>query len=486
MNQKNSKNEPTKLYYWGIFSLAVIFRLIFYFGFGHTADDAFITFRFAEQIAAGNGFVYNLGERVLGTTTPLFTLLLAVPALLSISPLYSALAINAVSAGITVVIIHRIAVLLDFGRLAYLPPLLLIIFPRVLVTDTGGMETAFFTMLVTAALYYNARGHIPLMLAIASLAALTRPEGFILLFIVCLYRLFISAKRMLKCSFIPASLILPWIIFAWKYFGTPVPHSIPAKLALYANFGTMTIFDNVIFLLGLHHPMGIALSLFCFIGIVYLFAANRYGMCEMVWIVALVDFLAISKTHLFLWYITPMYPYFLLFAGGGIVYITRLIPFTRNNIRIVAPLLLFAAAVVLTWSAPQTGRHFARQQQTLEQVHKSIGLYLADTVGRDEIVAAEDIGYIGYYSNVKILDRDGLVSPEAVPYNREGDYFGLIKSTRPDWVIADPASPISGFVTSPEFTRLYELDKEFSSESGITYRVYKRIHQYSSASPVYE
>ena len=38
-------------------------------------DDAFITYRYARNISNGLGFVYNYGEKVLGTTTPLFTLL---------------------------------------------------------------------------------------------------------------------------------------------------------------------------------------------------------------------------------------------------------------------------------------------------------------------------------------------------------------------------------------------------------------------------
>ncbi|HEX9595332.1 MAG TPA: hypothetical protein VF982_00500, partial [Anaerolineales bacterium] len=42
-----------------------------------TIDDAYITFRYARNILAGNGLVYNPGERVLGTTTPLFAFLLA-------------------------------------------------------------------------------------------------------------------------------------------------------------------------------------------------------------------------------------------------------------------------------------------------------------------------------------------------------------------------------------------------------------------------
>ncbi len=40
-------------------------------------DDTYITFRYSLNLASGHGFVYNLGEPVLGTTTPLWTLVLA-------------------------------------------------------------------------------------------------------------------------------------------------------------------------------------------------------------------------------------------------------------------------------------------------------------------------------------------------------------------------------------------------------------------------
>ena len=34
-------------------------------------DDAYITLRYAENLSGGQGFTFNPGERVLGTTTPL-------------------------------------------------------------------------------------------------------------------------------------------------------------------------------------------------------------------------------------------------------------------------------------------------------------------------------------------------------------------------------------------------------------------------------
>jgi len=58
----------------GVIALAICYRI----GLGPwTIDDAYITFRYANHIAQGMGFVYNGGERILGTTTPLYTLLLA-------------------------------------------------------------------------------------------------------------------------------------------------------------------------------------------------------------------------------------------------------------------------------------------------------------------------------------------------------------------------------------------------------------------------
>lgn len=39
-------------------------------------DDAFITYRHAQNLIRGRGFVFNPGERVLGTTAPLHGLVL--------------------------------------------------------------------------------------------------------------------------------------------------------------------------------------------------------------------------------------------------------------------------------------------------------------------------------------------------------------------------------------------------------------------------
>ena len=65
-------------------------------------DDAYITFRYAENIAAGKGFVFNPRDGpVQGTSTPLFTLLLAAGRLAGLPCATTALLLAVLGAALT-------------------------------------------------------------------------------------------------------------------------------------------------------------------------------------------------------------------------------------------------------------------------------------------------------------------------------------------------------------------------------------------------
>ena len=69
------RNRLHKYLIVSLFLLAVTVRML---PGPRTIDDSYITYRYARNILAGNGFVYNPDERVLGTTTPFYTILLTV------------------------------------------------------------------------------------------------------------------------------------------------------------------------------------------------------------------------------------------------------------------------------------------------------------------------------------------------------------------------------------------------------------------------
>jgi len=62
------------------FAVAAVLLLGLAFHFVNlTFDDAFISFRYAENLAEGRGLVFTPGERVEGYSNPLWTVLLAIP-----------------------------------------------------------------------------------------------------------------------------------------------------------------------------------------------------------------------------------------------------------------------------------------------------------------------------------------------------------------------------------------------------------------------
>ncbi len=457
----------------GLFAAAVLVRLGFWFFSGYTADDAFITFRYAENLATGNGFVYNLGDRVLGTTTPLFTLLLAITTLLRIPIIYAALIISLVASGLTVVYLYKLSRALRFTHFAILPALMYIAWPRSITTDISGMESALFTLFVTAAFYYQHKRQEIYALGLATLATVTRPEGLGLLGLLLVYNFYRDRSLWLRYLMTPLIILGPWLIFAWLYFGSPIPNSVVAKLALYSRFGTMPPLEAFSYLFGLHTLLGwLILPLFP-LGVWIIDKKQNAGRLEATWIVATLLFYTFSRTHVFHWYISPIYPVMMLFVASGIQYLLELLRMPSSRVRVLntaAALLILAGLSVGIY---RQALYYKDYQTTLEQIHRAIGYFLHAETEPDALVAAEDIGYMGYYSKRRILDRDGLVSPEAIPYNRDGRYLDLLTEQRPDYLVAALVSSTTPFMEDQRFTLQFEELKRFPYRTQ-EYRVYKR------------
>lgn len=460
----------------GIFLAAVAVRVAFHLTTGFTADDAFITFRYAENLAGGLGFVYNAGEHVLGTSTPLFTWLLAVLALIRIPMITGALLVSLVCSGLTACVVYRLANNLRFGSLSWLPTLAYIVWPRSIPAETCGLETALFTLLITAALYYHHRQLRYYAIGLATLATLTRPEGVVVLFLLLASSCWRDRHCWKNYLIVPALLLIPWLLFAQFYFGSILPHSITAKLALYSRFGTDSVWDNLVYLLGWHNPVGGLMFPAAVVGGWWLCRKQNFGALEACWLIVGISAYAFSGTRLFFWYVAPLYPLYLLFALAAAVWVCERSQFLRYRQR---ALTVIVSAMVLILSVAGLYRqvvHFRTMQAYSYEVLKPVAAYLRENANvSSDLVAAEDIGYIGYYSKCRILDRDGLVSPAAVMYNRDARYFDLILHIRPDWVGAAAGSPISGFINNPQFLADYELVHAFGGNNVPCYNLYRKI-----------
>src|SRR5436189_992982 len=72
---------------WVALGAAIVWLLVREWHYaGWMDDDAFISFRYAQNLAEGNGLVFNPGERVEGYTNFLWVLLLAAGDVLGAAP----------------------------------------------------------------------------------------------------------------------------------------------------------------------------------------------------------------------------------------------------------------------------------------------------------------------------------------------------------------------------------------------------------------
>ena len=137
-----------------IFLLAIAVRII---PGPRIIDDAYITFRYSQNFLSGNGLVYNPGEAVLGTTTPLYALLISLIALFfrgSLAPYPQlALGINAFADGFTCLLLMKLARRLGFPKAGTIGALLWALSPMSVTFAIGGMETSFTILLLMGSLY---------------------------------------------------------------------------------------------------------------------------------------------------------------------------------------------------------------------------------------------------------------------------------------------------------------------------------------------
>ena len=211
-------------------------------------DDAFISYRYARNLANGLGLVYNAGERVEGYSNFLWTLLLAGAAWLNADPVWISQALGIAAFAATLGLLAWTSGRLTRARAIARVPLaaaLLALHYHALEFATGGLETALFAWLVTAVTVSAIAAKTPLAhartTALAVLAALCRPDGALLLAVAAVPPLLDAiAKRSVRglvYAALPVVFVyLPYLGWKLAYYGDLLPNTFYAKAAGVATY----------------------------------------------------------------------------------------------------------------------------------------------------------------------------------------------------------------------------------------------------------
>lgn len=424
--------------------VGLITAILFAF-FSHWAyDDPFITFRYADNLRSGLGFVYNPGERVLSTTTPLYALLLAgLSYLWSDLPRLSNL-VSAFSLALGGLFLYLIGRAWKEPLAGFVAALLFPFFP--LMVSTFGAETCFYTMLVLGAFALHAREQYQWAMAWAALATLTRTDGVLVVAVLTLDWIVRYRRIPWRLLLLYGLLVVPWYLFSWGYFGSPFPVTLAAK----QHQGQMAISDSFAqgFLRLLkgygQHPIYWLQGGLAFVGVGYaLFRARRW-LPLLAWgVLYFVSYVLLGVSRYF-WYYAPLVPVFLAAVGLGVAavgsWLSPVLAEKRCYVGIGALVILLG---LILWRQGKGLHYIYHHPDKRGGIYRQVGVWLDENTPPDATVGTLEVGIIGYYAHRRMVGFAGLIQPDvARQMEQETTYqdttLWAVQHYHPDYLVMRP------------------------------------------------
>ena len=397
-------------------------------------EDAYITYRYADHLASGLGFVYNAGEHVEGCTSLAWTVVLAAVAkfglpLGPVSQLFSIvggmlLAWTSLGLSRTLVAKHP----LDLWQL--LPAAGVIASGTWAYYAGSGMETTTFAALVTGAAWLaiakRDRGSALGAGLLFGLAAMTRPEGAGYVVAVLAAMLCGEARRdALRLSMGFSALFVPFFFARWWYFGYPLPNTYYAKAA-----PSLSLFKAGV----VHAEAFLTSQAFWFplAAVVGLGIARRH---ERAWRILAAVVLAAFVNAVLVGGDT--FAYFRVFlpaiSCGAVALVasvralnarrfTRRIGLARASL--VAAWIIFTFAVQFLPTRTLLNRRPQSEWQRVAAVDRinadyfAVGIWLREQLETNTLLAVNAAGIVPYVSGLRTLDMLGL-NDEHIAHHRQ-------------------------------------------------------------------
>ena len=458
---------------------------------GSAMDDFFITYRYAANLAAGNGFVFNPGERVFGLTEPAWGFLLGLLHAISRVPIPWIASILG-AAGLVGLAWLGVADEIERGRSPD---------PEKEKLEQGGALAALVagTLVVTLPLIWACRGAgvIPgfalLALAVrlstrpviagffAALAVGFRPEvavgvGFAVLFD------WIEERR-IPWRFATSGAIAGAVgaVACRLWFGTWLPITMGAKRDFAA-------WDPAARASGAHFWPGFVPLLerhwgrtwplyFAIAAVGCVLALRRGGRVARVLVatgIALAVVYPLLGVPLFGWYTIPT----IVAALHGFAWATVFALRRAAALRPAAAVALGVVFVLLVAPSFRTlGAALVRTGDSPGFVaYREAGRFIAERSPPGATIGALEVGTLAYFSDRRVIDLLGLVSPDALANVAKRQVVETLRASPTDWfVLTGGLEALVGPVRSlPWFAERYELARELPGDNGQAVWVYRR------------
>lgn len=408
----------------------------------YTPDDAFISFRYALNLAHSLGPVYNAGQPVEGYTSPFWILLLGALARLGLPIEPTALALSIGAAVLAVVLTPRLSRRLGYN-LYGLDALLLAANTSFAVWAGASMEMTVFALvlvLVALALFST---HPALAGLLFALLSLVRPEGLLFGALALLYYLWAIYRRepgALRSLLTFAALFLAPVLIhlAWRlsFYGYPLPNTFYDKV----GFSVAQLLRGLRYLGAAGWAYLIPLTLPLLLGLATILGRRRLYLlgglgAYLAYIVYVGGDWMVSFRLL-----TLVLPFIVILAAAGWLQLgARLAHFLPTQLTRAAA---FGAAVVLLLALGFLPGAVDPRQDYRDD-GEQIAYWLNDHCPAGTRLAVYAAGAVGYYApTMQIVDMFGLVKSDIahlqVANIGEGEWAGHEKFSAPLTLLERP------------------------------------------------
>ncbi len=384
-------------------------------------DDAYITFRYARNLAGGAGLVYNVGERVLGTSAPLFAILLALVHRVTGAAI-PGIAFGTGAACLPLVALagYRLARRVSGPALAALFVAASLAPRESLRVFASGMETPLYMLGLLVAVELACRGRDTAAFAVAGALAFVHPDAVLLVPALAVALRLARGRWPWRAGALGLAPAAAAAAALGAFYGSPVPHSVTAKRLVYAMpsghaFSQLaeTILDP---LRVARTPVPEAITtLAALAGLALALAFGRAALAALpalacaLFAVFYAGAFGIANPLVFEWYRPPL----ALAATFAVVACAARLPRTGR----AAAAVLLAGAAASHVAAFRPYDPFAR-----EDVYARAAAAL--DLGPGDTVAAPEIGALGWATRARVLDTTGLVSPAALAFSGRPENSG--------------------------------------------------------------